>query len=46
VRPRGESPKTSLAKGMRLGFLGVFIPEAYGGARLGFLEHCFINEEF
>ena len=29
-----------------LGFVGVFIAEEYGGAGLGFLEHCLINEEF
>jgi alkylation response protein AidB-like acyl-CoA dehydrogenase len=33
-------------KACELGFVGVFIPEAYGGAGLGFLEHCLINEEF
>jgi alkylation response protein AidB-like acyl-CoA dehydrogenase len=29
-----------------LGFVGVFIDEAYGGAGYGFLEHCLITEEF
>jgi alkylation response protein AidB-like acyl-CoA dehydrogenase len=29
-----------------LGFVGVFIDEAYGGAGLGFLEACLIMEEF
>ncbi|MBW1729341.1 MAG: acyl-CoA/acyl-ACP dehydrogenase [Deltaproteobacteria bacterium] len=29
-----------------LGFVGVFIDEKYGGAGLGFLEHCLITEEF
>lgn len=33
-------------KACELGFVGVFIPEAYGGAGLGFLEHCLITEEF
>jgi len=28
------------------GFLGVFIPEEYGGAGLGHFEQCLINEEF
>jgi len=29
-----------------LGFVGVFIDQAYGGAGMGFMEHCLINEEF
>ena len=29
-----------------LGFVGVFIPELYEGAGMGFLEHCLITEEF
>ena len=33
-------------KACELGFVGVFIDEAYGGAGLGFLEHCLITEEF
>ena len=33
-------------KAADLGFLAVFIDEAYGGAGLGFFEHCLINEEF
>jgi alkylation response protein AidB-like acyl-CoA dehydrogenase len=33
-------------KACDLGFVGVFIDEAYGGAGYGFLEHCLINEEF
>ena len=33
-------------KACRLGFVGVFIEEAYGGAGLGFFEHCLITEEF
>lgn len=33
-------------KACELGFVGVFIDEAYGGAGLGFVEHCLINEEF
>jgi alkylation response protein AidB-like acyl-CoA dehydrogenase len=39
-------PKHLWQKACELGFVGVFIPEAYGGAGLGFLEHCLINEEF
>jgi acyl-CoA dehydrogenase len=30
-------------KACELGFVGVFTPETYGGAGLGFLEHCLIN---
>jgi len=33
-------------KACQLGFVGVFIEEAYGGAGLGFFEHCLITEEF
>jgi alkylation response protein AidB-like acyl-CoA dehydrogenase len=33
-------------KACELGFVGIFIDEVYGGAGLGFLEHCLINEEF
>ena len=41
-----KSPKHLWEKACELGFVGVFIPETYGGAGLGFLEHCLINEEF
>jgi acyl-CoA dehydrogenase len=41
-----KSPKHLWEKACGLGFVGVFIPETYGGAGLGFLEHCLINEEF
>ena len=30
-------------KACELGFVGVFIDSAYGGAGMGFLEHCLIN---
>ncbi len=33
-------------KACDLGFVGVFINEDYGGAGMGFLEHCLITEEF
>ncbi len=33
-------------KACDLGFVGVFIDEAYDGAGYGFFEHCLINEEF
>ncbi|MBW1720781.1 MAG: acyl-CoA dehydrogenase family protein [Deltaproteobacteria bacterium] len=33
-------------KACELGFVGVFIGEAYGGAGLGFFEHSLISEEF
>jgi alkylation response protein AidB-like acyl-CoA dehydrogenase len=41
-----EFPRHLWEKACELGFVGVFIPETYGGAGLGFLEHCLINEEF
>jgi len=41
-----RSPKHLWEKACNLGFVGVFIPEKYGGPGLGFLEHCLINEEF
>lgn len=41
-----EFPMSLLKKACDLGSIGVFIPEAYGGAGLGFLEHAFILEEF
>jgi alkylation response protein AidB-like acyl-CoA dehydrogenase len=41
-----EFPRDLWKKACELGFVGVFIPEAYGGAGLGFFEHCLINEEF
>ena len=39
-------PPELIKKAGELGFLGVFIDEAYGGAGLGFLEHAIILEEF
>ncbi len=33
-------------KACDLGFVGVFIPEEYGGAGLGIMEHSLITEEF
>lgn len=33
-------------KACELGFVGVFIEEAYEGAGLGLFEHCLITEEF
>jgi len=41
-----KSPRHLWEKACELGFVGVFIPENYGGAGLGYLEHCLINEEF
>lgn len=41
-----KSPKHLWEMACKLGFVGVFIPEAYGGQGLGYLEHCLINEEF
>jgi alkylation response protein AidB-like acyl-CoA dehydrogenase len=39
-------PRALWKKACELGFVGVFIDEAYGGAGLGFLEHALITEEF
>ncbi len=39
-------PKGLWKKACELGFVGVFIDEAYGGPGLGFLEHSLIAEEF
>jgi alkylation response protein AidB-like acyl-CoA dehydrogenase len=39
-------PKDLWKKACDLGFIGVFIDEAYGGPGLGFLEHGLIAEEF
>jgi alkylation response protein AidB-like acyl-CoA dehydrogenase len=33
-------------KACELGFVGVFIDQAYDGTGYGFFEHCLINEEF
>ncbi len=35
-----------LTKARKLGFVGVYIPEEYGGQGLGFFEYCLIMEEF
>jgi len=41
-----DFPPELLQKGAKLGFVGVFIDEEYGGAGMGFLEHALILEEF
>jgi alkylation response protein AidB-like acyl-CoA dehydrogenase len=44
---RSESFDLSIwRKACELGFVGTFVDEAYGGAGMGFLEHCLITEEF
>ncbi len=44
---RNESFDLSLwKKACKLGFIGLFIDEAYGGAGLGFLEQGLVTEEF
>lgn len=40
-----EVPMYLWKKACELGFEGVWIPESYGGAGLGFLEHSLITEE-
>ncbi|MBW2370708.1 MAG: acyl-CoA dehydrogenase family protein, partial [Deltaproteobacteria bacterium] len=39
-------PAKILEKARKLGLLGLFIPEEYGGPGLGFLEHALVLEEF
>jgi len=39
-------PKEILNKARDLGFIGLFIPEEYGGPGFGFLEHALVLEEF
>ncbi len=39
-------PKEILNKARELGFIGLFIPEKYGGPGFGFLEHALVLEEF
>jgi acyl-CoA dehydrogenase len=41
-----EFPKELWKKACDLGFVGVYIPEEYGGAGLGFTEWAIITEEF
>ncbi len=39
-------PLEILKKARGLGFIGLFIPEKYGGPGFGFLEHALVLEEF
>jgi alkylation response protein AidB-like acyl-CoA dehydrogenase len=39
-------PKEVWQKAGELGFMGIFIPEEYGGLGLGVLEHALVMEEF
>lgn len=41
-----ECPRVLFKKAAELGFQGLFFPEAYGGAGLGYLEFCLVIEEF
>ena len=43
---REEFPRDLWKKAHEHGFIGVFIPERYGGPGLGLLHHAIINEEF
>ena len=43
---REEFPKELWKKACKLGFVGAFIPESYGGGGLRFLEQSLIIEEF
>ena len=39
-------PREVVKKAAELGFVGVYVPEEYGGAGLGFLEDVLVCEEF
>jgi len=43
---REECPRELYKMAADLGFLGIFFPEEYGGAGLGYLEFCLMVEEF
>ncbi|MHC1570079.1 MAG: acyl-CoA dehydrogenase family protein [Candidatus Syntropharchaeales archaeon] len=39
-------PRDIIKKAAQLGFIGIYIPEEYGGAGLGFLDDVIVAEEF
>lgn len=39
-------PSSVVEKAVELGFVGMTLPERYGGAGLGLLEDCLVTEEF
>lgn len=43
---REECPRELYRLAADLGFQGIFFPEAYGGAGLGYLDFCLVIEEF
>ena len=43
---REECPRELYETAAELGFFGIFFPEEYGGAGLGYLEFCLVVEEF
>jgi len=43
---REECPRELYRMAADLGFQGLFFPEAYGGAGLGYLDFCLVVEEF
>ena len=43
---REECPRELYEAAAELGFFGIFFPEEYGGAGLGYLEFCLVVEEF
>jgi butyryl-CoA dehydrogenase len=52
VKPRahaidesGEFPRDTVRKAAELGFTGVYVPEAYGGAGLDHVAYCIVIEE-
>lgn len=41
-----EFPFELQKKAAKLGFIGIFLPEEYGGQGLGFIEYCLVVEEY
>jgi alkylation response protein AidB-like acyl-CoA dehydrogenase len=39
-------PKDLIKKAANFGFIGINLPEKYGGAGYGYLEKCIMTEEF
>ena len=39
-------PRELVSKAAELGFIGINLPEEYGGSGFGYLEKCLVTEEF
>ncbi|KPK22555.1 MAG: acyl-CoA dehydrogenase, partial [Nitrospira bacterium SG8_3] len=39
-------PRDLVKKASELGFIGLNLPEKYGGSGYGYLEKCIVSEEF